>query len=110
MMYLHPWEFDVEQERHSIGLLKSFQHYVNLHSTEWKLDHLLDKFFFTSIRDSMETRSIQAMLNRNPLRMLDEMTLARQERLLAAPNIASNEEMLPGRIRPYKLKPSPITK
>ncbi len=85
MMYFHPWELDVEQERHNLGMLKTFQHYVNLHTTEWKLERLLEKFSFTSIRRNMETRSVAAMLNRNPVRILDEISLNQQERPMAKP-------------------------
>jgi polysaccharide deacetylase family protein (PEP-CTERM system associated) len=67
MVYFHPWELDQDQRRVSVGLVKSFQHYVNLHSLEWKLNRLLQKFSFTSIRDSLETRRVRVMLKRDPV-------------------------------------------
>jgi len=67
MVYFHPWELDADQDRRKVGMLKSFQHYVNLDTTEWKLDRLLGKFPFTSIRENLETEPIQAMLARNPV-------------------------------------------
>ncbi|MEO6097509.1 MAG: XrtA system polysaccharide deacetylase [Fibrobacteria bacterium] len=67
MVYFHPWELDQDQRRISVGLMKTFQHYVNLHSLEWKLNRLLQKFSFTSIRDGIDTRRVQVMLRRNPV-------------------------------------------
>ena len=67
MVYFHPWELDSEQRRLQVGLVKTFQHYVNLHSTEWKLNRLLQKFPFGSIGGSLESRRIQALLRRNPV-------------------------------------------
>ena len=67
MVYFHPWELDHEQQRQKVGLVKSFQHYVNLHSTEWKLNRLLQKFSFGSIQENLETRRVQVMLRRNPV-------------------------------------------
>ena len=51
MVYLHPWELDYEQARHFLGTSKTFQHYVNLESTEWKLDRLLERFSFGSVKE-----------------------------------------------------------
>ncbi len=67
MVYFHPWELDQDQRRVSVGLVKTFQHYVNLHSLEWKLNRLLQKFSFTSIRDNMDTRRIRVMLKKDPV-------------------------------------------
>jgi polysaccharide deacetylase family protein (PEP-CTERM system associated) len=67
MVYFHPWELDEDQRRVSVGLVKTFQHYVNLHTLEWKLNRLLQKFSFTSIRDNTDSRRIQVMLRRSPV-------------------------------------------
>jgi polysaccharide deacetylase family protein (PEP-CTERM system associated) len=67
MVYFHPWELDVNQNRVKVGMLKSFQHYVNLDSTAWKLDRLLQKHAFTSIRENLETEPMQALLALNPV-------------------------------------------
>lgn len=67
MVYFHPWELDQDQRRVSVGLVKTFQHYVNLHSLEWKLNRLLQKFSFGSIAGASETRRVQAMLKRSPV-------------------------------------------
>jgi polysaccharide deacetylase family protein (PEP-CTERM system associated) len=53
MVYLHPWELDVDQARYFLGATKTFQHYVNLESTERKLDRLLDRFSFGSIKQGL---------------------------------------------------------
>lgn len=65
MLYLHPWEVDVNQKRMPAGVMESFQHYVNLDTTEWKLDRLLRKHRFTSIQDNLETAEVRAMLERD---------------------------------------------
>jgi polysaccharide deacetylase family protein (PEP-CTERM system associated) len=67
MVYFHPWELDEDQRRVSVGLVKSFQHYVNIHSLEWKLNRLLQKFSFSSIGENAETRRVGLMLKRNPV-------------------------------------------
>jgi polysaccharide deacetylase family protein (PEP-CTERM system associated) len=67
MVYFHPWELDQDQRRLSVGLVKTFQHYVNLHTLEWKLNRLLQKFAFGSIREVMDTRRVRLMLGRDPV-------------------------------------------
>jgi polysaccharide deacetylase family protein (PEP-CTERM system associated) len=67
MVYFHPWELDTEQQRVSAGLLESFQHYVNLDTTAWKLDRLLDRHAFGSIQDVLKTPALQAMLAQAPV-------------------------------------------
>ena len=49
VMYFHPWEFDVEQPRLNIGLLKTFRHYVGLKTNRKKFINLLNDFEFTTI-------------------------------------------------------------
>lgn len=41
VLYFHPWELDPEQPRIKAGLKSRFRHYLNLHKTEEKLQHLL---------------------------------------------------------------------
>jgi hypothetical protein len=67
MVYLHPWEIDAAQERHSLGLWKGFQHYVNLEQTEWKLNRLLQRFEFGSVAEGMELPRVRSLLARNPV-------------------------------------------
>jgi hypothetical protein len=51
MFYLHPWEIDPEQPRIAAPWRSRFRHYQNLHSTEEKLNHLLDNFSWASMSD-----------------------------------------------------------
>jgi polysaccharide deacetylase family protein (PEP-CTERM system associated) len=52
LLYLHPWEFDPNQPRLAIGSrLTRFRHYVNLSTTESKLDRLLSEFQFARLSD-----------------------------------------------------------
>jgi hypothetical protein len=60
---------DTEQKRLNVGALKAFQHYINLDSTEWKISRLLERFFFTSIRDNLETKRVQSLLRKNPVKV-----------------------------------------
>ena len=92
MVYFHPWELDAGQERRKVGMLKSFQHYVNLDTTEWKIDRLLEGFRFTSMRENLETDRIQAMLARNPVEA--RMAIASNRRPAAHPAEASMMETL----------------
>jgi len=50
IIYLHPWELDPEQPRIPASWPSRFRHYINLHSTEKKLRHLLNTFRFTTLR------------------------------------------------------------
>ncbi|MBT3980704.1 MAG: DUF3473 domain-containing protein [Bacteriovoracaceae bacterium] len=49
VLYFHPWEFDPEQPRVKLPLLKSFRHYVGLSSNRSKFIKLLDDFNFTTM-------------------------------------------------------------
>jgi polysaccharide deacetylase family protein (PEP-CTERM system associated) len=69
MVYFHPWELDTEQKRLNVGPMKGFQHYVNLDSTEWKLSRLMERFFFTSVRDNLQSRRVQSLLRKNPVKV-----------------------------------------
>jgi hypothetical protein len=69
MVYFHPWELDTEQKRLNVGAMKGFQHYVNLDSTEWKLSRLMERFFFTSIKDNLQSKRVQSLLRKNPVKV-----------------------------------------
>jgi polysaccharide deacetylase family protein (PEP-CTERM system associated) len=56
-IYLHPWEFDPAQPRHPAPALKKFRHYVNLHRTLPRLDHLLTQFHFASLTSVLTSRN-----------------------------------------------------
>lgn len=52
--YIHPWEIDPKQPRIPNAQLKSrLRHYVNLHSTERKIDTLLQSFSFGTISETL---------------------------------------------------------
>lgn len=55
-VYLHPWEVDPDQPRQSVGGLKRFRHYVNLHRTLPKLDRLLTEYQFVGLSEAMAAR------------------------------------------------------
>ena len=69
MVYFHPWELDAAQDRMNVGMIKSFQHYVNLSTTEWKIDRLVNQFEFTSIQEALETSKIKRLLKTNPVQI-----------------------------------------
>lgn len=51
VFYIHPWEFDVDQPRISLSILKRWRHYINLQKTEKRFDKLLTDFEFVPIRE-----------------------------------------------------------
>ena len=51
IVYVHPWEFDIEQPKIRSSRVNNFKHYVNISKTEGKLKQLLRDFEFTSIID-----------------------------------------------------------
>ena len=55
-LYLHPWEFDPGQPRQKTSAWKSFRHYLNLGRTLPRLEALLARFRFTSLRAVLEER------------------------------------------------------
>jgi len=58
IVYLHPREIDPDQPRMPMGRYRRFKSYVNLHTTEPKLQRLLSDFPFTTFRDYI--RSIES--------------------------------------------------
>jgi polysaccharide deacetylase family protein (PEP-CTERM system associated) len=61
--YVHPWELDPDQPRVRAGSVTGrFRHYVNLHSTERKLENILNKFRFGTL-----TQSIAADVAEQPI-------------------------------------------
>ena len=55
-IYLHPWEFDAEQPRVPAPALKKFRHYLNLERTLPRLEELVRRFRFGSLRDVLRER------------------------------------------------------
>jgi polysaccharide deacetylase family protein (PEP-CTERM system associated) len=52
VLYVHPWEFDVEQPRPPMSWAHRFRHYVGVAGAERKLRALLRRFRFTSIESA----------------------------------------------------------
>jgi polysaccharide deacetylase family protein (PEP-CTERM system associated) len=50
IIYLHPWEIDPEIPKFSQGFLKDTRGYIGLDRMLGKLDHLLERFEFTTVR------------------------------------------------------------
>ena len=59
VMYFHPWEFDPEQPKIGISIMKKFRHYVGLKSNRKKFIRLLNDFEFTTISQLIEVESMQ---------------------------------------------------
>lgn len=55
-LYLHPWEFDPDQPRQPAPAFKRFRHYVGLRRTLPRLERLLARFRFGSMRAVLEER------------------------------------------------------
>jgi len=53
-LYLHPWEFDPDQPRQRTSPLKRFRHYLNLDRTLPRLEALVRRFPFTTLREVLE--------------------------------------------------------
>jgi polysaccharide deacetylase family protein (PEP-CTERM system associated) len=53
IVYVHPWELDIDQPRLPAGALSRFRHYTNLRRSESRLRRLLDDFAFAPIRDAI---------------------------------------------------------
>jgi polysaccharide deacetylase family protein (PEP-CTERM system associated) len=51
MIYFHPWEIDPDQPRIRAGLRSTLRHYVNLFTTEQKIERLLQEFQFTTLSE-----------------------------------------------------------
>jgi polysaccharide deacetylase family protein (PEP-CTERM system associated) len=51
MVYVHPWEFDVDQPRLPAGALARFRQYTNLRKTEPRLRRLLREFAFAPVAE-----------------------------------------------------------
>jgi polysaccharide deacetylase family protein (PEP-CTERM system associated) len=55
IVYVHPWELDVDQPRLQAGALSRFRQYTNLGRTESRLRRLLGEFTFAPIRDAIRS-------------------------------------------------------
>jgi len=55
VIFFHNWELDPDTPRLKLGLYKYFVTYHKLKETQKKLEHLLSKFKFTSVREYMKS-------------------------------------------------------
>lgn len=55
-LYLHPWEFDPAQPRQPASAFQRFRHYLNLERTLPRLEALVQRFRFTTLRAVLEER------------------------------------------------------
>jgi polysaccharide deacetylase family protein (PEP-CTERM system associated) len=51
ILYVHPWELDPDQPHLSVGALSRLRHYRNLEQTEQRLELLMGRFRFTTVRE-----------------------------------------------------------
>lgn len=51
VLYLHPWEIDVDIPRLKLSAKERFIKYANISQAEWKLRKLLEEFRFVSVRE-----------------------------------------------------------
>lgn len=58
IVYVHPWELDVDQPRLHAGALSRFRQYTNLRRTESRLRRLLREFAFAPIRDVIDADTL----------------------------------------------------
>lgn len=65
VVYFHPWELDTKQKKQNVRLDKKFQHYVNMDSTDWKLSHLMERFKFGSLPDTLKDPHFTNQLKNN---------------------------------------------
>ncbi len=61
MIYVHPWEVDVDQPRLKAALLPKTIHYFNLRITLNKLENLLQNFDFTSMSKLLVSREYPSL-------------------------------------------------
>ena len=66
IFYLHPWEIDPEQPRfREASSLSRFRHYVNLRTTQSKLERLLQDFEFAPLKDYLLEKERTSSLGSN---------------------------------------------
>lgn len=58
IMYVHPWELDLEQKYRRVTLRERITHYYGRGSLEQKLHRLLSDFHFTSLRTILENQPV----------------------------------------------------
>lgn len=54
MVYIHPWEFDMEKPEINLPLSRKFMHYFNIRVTEKKVNGLLKHLQFAPVREVLD--------------------------------------------------------
>ncbi|KKO18997.1 MAG: polysaccharide deacetylase family protein [Candidatus Brocadia sp.] len=57
IVYIHPWEFDVEQPHIDLPVSRRFMHYFNIKATCKKVEGLLQHFQFSTVKDVLGIRT-----------------------------------------------------
>jgi polysaccharide deacetylase family protein (PEP-CTERM system associated) len=57
VIYLHPWEMDIELPRLPLGIKGRFALYHNLDTVPQKVEQLLNDFSFISVREALENKA-----------------------------------------------------
>ena len=60
MVYLHPWELDIDQTQIAAPWLSKFRHYQNLNTTEKKCAKLLEDFSWAPMEKILSAQGIAA--------------------------------------------------
>lgn len=68
MVYVHPWEIDLEQPRLKASPLVMLAHYHQLHTTKPKLERFLQEFRFAPLGEVIKDRSYPAVALVTPMR------------------------------------------
>ena len=58
IFYLHPWESDAEQPRIKASRLSEFRHYNNLDKCQDRLEKLVNKFNFSTVKQVIQDTSL----------------------------------------------------
>ena len=67
MVYFHPWEIDPGQPQIRASLRSRLRHYVNLSTTEPKIDRLLRDFDFTTLSSACAQHSLLSPASMSPV-------------------------------------------
>jgi hypothetical protein len=81
MVYVHPWELDIEQPRLAAKPTSRFRQYTNLRATEPRLRRLLRQFRFAPIAEVMPSALSRTIIDAAELRRLagEPATVTRSE-------------------------------
>lgn len=75
VVYVHPRDFDPDQPRLSLPLVRRFKCYVNLHTTFRKLKWLCQNYHFGTMRSLMRAYATEVPVEAEPASVLSKMHL-----------------------------------